>query len=315
MYSVRRHVVAAAWLASAAILPWGGAYAQSAGTPYGSWSPPGATSNAVTDAQLESLLKELNAMIAKAEKARAADGVFLQDLKALAARYQNPTAARLLFDDFSDGDYQRDPAWSVTSGEYWVERGYGLRSKVIDAAAAPAATSGSVSKEQLAISVLGALLNGANKNAAPAQPQPTAVVNKPSSIETRTRISNAFTITVELSSWKADGVFEIGVTQGLDNSGYRIAYMSGQNARLELVKVTSRGRGTVDSKTLPALEDQKVHSLTWARAADGAMTVSMDGKAILNARDASFRDPFEALQLSAQGADVIVKSVQLMGVK
>lgn len=314
MHPARHLLITVTWLASAALLPLAAAQAQSTDNRYNAWTPPGA----VNDARLDAMLKELDALIREAEKARAADGVFLRDLKALSARYQKPTAQRLLFDDFADGDYQRNPTWSVTSGEYWVEKGYGLRSKVTDAPApanGAAAGGGQISKEQLAISVLGALLQGANKNPPAAQPQPTATVNKPSLIETRTRISNAFSATVELSSWKADGVFEIGITQGLDNAGYRVVYAAGQNARLELVKITSRGRATVDAKTLTALEDQKVHSLVWTRASDGTMSVSVDDKAILNARDESFRDPFEALQLSSQGADVIVKSVQLMGAK
>lgn len=313
MHPARHLLITVAWLASAALLPLTGAQAQSTDNRYSAWAPPGAAS----DPRLDALLQELNALIGEAEKARAADGMFLRDLKALSARYQNPTAQRLLFDDFADNDFQRDPAWSVTSGEYWVEKGYGLRSKVTDAAAPAtgAASGGQISKEQLAISVLGALLQGANKNAPAAEPQPSATANKPSAIETRTHIANAFSATVELSSWKADGAFEIGVTQGLDNAGYRVAYVAGNNARLELVRVTSRGRETVDAKALTALEDQKVHSLVWTRASDGAMSVRVDGKAILNARDASFRDPFEALQLSSQGADVIVKSVQLTSAK
>lgn len=316
MYPARRLLIASAALAAIVgplAVPFAGAQAQSTENRYSAWAPPGT----VNDARLDSMLKELNALISEAEKARAADGVFLRDLKALSARYQNPTAQRLLFDDFADGDFQRNPAWSVTSGEYWVEKGYGLRSKVTDAAAsAPAAANGGqISKEQLAISVLGALLQGANKNAPAAQPQPTATVNKPSMIETRARIPNAFSATVELSSWKADGVFEIGITQGLDNAGYRVVYAAGQNARLELVKITSRGRATVGSKSLSTLEDQKVHSLRWTRSGDGTMSVSVDEKAVLNASDVSFRDPFEALQFSSQGADVIVKSVQLTGAK
>lgn len=316
MHPVRRLLITTTALVSLVgplAWPLAEAQAQSTDNRYSAWTPPGA----VKDARLDSMVKELDALIREAEKARAADGVFLRDLKALSARYQNPTAQRLLFEDFADNDFQRNPTWSVMSGEYWVEKGYGLRSKVTDAAAPAngAAGGGQISKEQLAISVLGALLQGANKNPPAAQPQPTATVNKPSLIETRTRISNAFSATVELSSWKADGVFEIGITQGLDNAGYRVVYAAGQNARLELVKITSRGRATVDAKTLTALEDQKVHSLVWTRASDGTMSVSVDDKAILNARDESFRDPFEALQLSSQGADVIVKSVQLMGVK
>lgn len=276
---------------------------------YGSWAPPGA---ATQGNDTGALLQELNALIKDAEQSRAANPVFLRDLKALAARYDNPWTERLLFDDFSDGEFSRNPAWSVTSGEYWVEQGYGLRSRVVEAAASNGGTV-QVSKEQLAISILGAVLQGANKNGGGA-PAPAAPA-KPSAIETRARITNAFSTTLEMSSWKADGVFSLALTQGLGGAGYRVEYSAGQAPMLELVRVTARGRGVIDSKAVTALEDQKIHSLMWTRAADGAMRVSIDGAGVLSARDTSFRDPFDGLELSAQGADVIVKSITVSGAR
>jgi len=295
------------------------AQSQTGDNRYGSWAPPGAVGNGQAAQNMSGLLKELNALIKDAEKSRAANPVFLGDLKALSARYDNPWTQRLLFDDFSDGDFQRNPVWSVTSGEFWVEQGYGLRSRVVEAAAGDPAASGQqqpLSKEQMVFSVLGAVLQGAAKNGGgTVTTTPAAAPAKPSMIESRARISNAFMAVVELSSWKADGAFEVGVTQGLNGAGYRVVYNAGQNPRLELVRVTARGRGVVDTKSLTALEDQKVHTLTWTRQTDGTMAISMDGTAVLSARDASFRDPFDALQLSSQGADVIVKSVALSGMR
>lgn len=290
-----------------------GALAQSNDTRYGSWAPPGATAGATatTDAKLESLLKELKALVAEAEKARAADRLFLRDLKDLAARYENPWTQRQLFDDFSDNELMRNPTWSITSGEYWVEQGYGLRSR---STAAPAARQErKVSKEEMAISILGAVLSGAAKNGGGTATTTTTPKAQPAVIETQARISNAFAFNMQFSSWKAEGAFEAAVTQGVSGAGYRVVYTPGQSPKLELVRVTSRGRGIVDSKTVTALEDNKIHTLGWTRGADGTMTVSVDGAAVLNARDTAFRDPFSGLAIVNAGTDIIVKSVEVLG--
>lgn len=298
-----------------AILPFV-AFAQSGDSRYGSWSPPGTVAGVQDDKKRDGLLKELNALISAAERDRAANPVFLKDLKALTSRYANPWNQRLLFDDFSDGDFQRNPAWSVTSGEYWVEQGYGLRSRVTEAAAATNNNSAKISKEKLALSILGAVLQGANKNGGGKATTATKTASvKPSAIEARARISNAFSATFEISSWKAAGTFEVAMHQGLGGLGYRLAYTAGKNPRLELIRVNPRKRRVIDSSPVVALEDQKVHSIVWTRSADGAMNVSIDGKAILSARDKKYRDRFDALSLSSQGADVIVKSVNVMGMR
>jgi len=243
----------------------------------------------------------------------------------LMARY-NPAAARpwterLLFDDFADGELTRNPTWTVVSGEYWVEQGYGLRSKAVAGSAAAAEPSnGKVSKEQIALSILGAVLQGTNKNKTNADTAPAtlAVKAEPALLSARARISNAFALTTNFSSWQGDGSFAYAVTQGTTSSGYRLVYTPKQTARsasLSLVRVTSRGEGTIDTRSIDSLEDKKNHSLEWTRAKDGQMTVNLDGKKVISARDASFRDPFDAVAIVNDGADVIVKSVEVFGVR
>lgn len=317
MTSFRRIVL----LSTVAAFCAGGAFAQTGDSRYGAWSPPGATSGTVTtdDAKLQQLLKELESLVNEAEKARAADRMFLRDLRDLAARYANPWTKRILSDDFADGEFLRDPAWTVRSGDFWVERDYGLRARVVDVAAQPSQDSQprQITKEEAIIGILGAVLQGANNNGtnggsgggAAATPTNT----QPSNIETRANITNAFAVNMQLSSWSGQGAFELAVTQGVSGAGYRVVYRAGPNPALELVKVTSRGRGVVDAKSIAALEDKKFHTLTWTRSKDGAMAVSLDGKQVLSARDVSFRDPFDALGIEQAGTDVIVKSVSVLG--
>jgi len=288
---------------------------------YESWSPPGSTSSQPSSASADNLLKDLKALVDDAEKARAADRMFLRDLRDLMARYQRqltkqPGTQRLMFDDFVDGDITRNPTWKIVSGEYWVEQGYGLRSKSEAASSSVSTTNGKMSKEELAISILGAVLQGSNKTKTAPAPAPTKI--EPAVLSTPVRISNAFALSTGFSSWKNEGSFAFAVTQGTGSAGYRLVYKPKQTAHgasLELVRVTSRGQGTLDSTSITALEDKKNHSLEWTRAKDGQMTVNLDGKKVLSTRDASFRDPFDAVAIINAGADVIVKSVEVLGVK
>lgn len=259
------------------LLPFG---SQAAETRYGTWAPPGSSQGTTSSASAQNLLNDLKALVDEAEKARAADRLFLKDLRDLMARYERPWTERILFDDFHDGEFKTNPAWSVSSGEFWVEQGYGLRSKAVAGAATSSSNDGNMSKEQLAISILGAVLQGANKNGgtttttAPAKAEPAV-------LRARTRISNAFAIASDFSSWKDEGSYAFAVSQGDKGAGYRVIYSPKQAARgatMELVRVTSRGQGTIDKVSLNTLEDQKPHSLDWTRAKDGSMTVSIDGK-------------------------------------
>jgi len=312
--SLRRLVLSTAVCGSLAV-----SYQAFAETPgaYGAWSDPNQAQSA-TSGDLKNLLADLKKLIAKAQKDRAANPVFLRDLNNLTARYENPWGKQVLFDDFKDGDYTRSPAWSVASGEYWVEQGYGLRNKITVAsgtASAPA-PSKKVSREQLAISILGAVLGG--KKAATTPPPPAQVDGKPASISTRIRVPNAFSLTTDLSSWVGAGQFEIGLTQNTSGSGYRVAYHPGTNGAqglLELVKVTSRGRGVIGSASIAALEDKRNHALAWTRNAVGQMSVLIDGKTAVSARDVSFRDAFSAVQLTNDAADVILKSITVLGAR
>lgn len=279
---------------------------------YGTWAPPGDT--AAESPQLKGLLQSLNKLITDAEKARAADPTFLRDLKELTARYANPWTKNIVSDNFSDGDFDRNPRWSVTSGEYWVENGYGLRARVTDAALSGGGSSQTLSKEKLALSILGAVLNGANKNVT-TKTQPSAQISKPSAIETRARVSNSFMTELKISSWKGDGTFAVALNQGIGDAGYRVVYAAGGNPSLSLVKVTQRGRSVIGTKNITALEDNNTHALAWTRTQSGTMTVKLDGKVILQERDTSFKDGFDTLQFSSKGSDVIVKSVALKGVR
>ncbi|MFQ5954780.1 MAG: hypothetical protein ACE5JZ_06940 [Kiloniellales bacterium] len=145
---------------------------------YGPW--PGG------DGDIEVLIQELETLIRRAEVARAADPQFLSDLRATLQRYRVPWPVTRVSDDFSDGDYTRNPTWTVHAGAFTIDRRHGLRSRVasqpVAEGGAPEAGGSNADKEgrkdpgsyeDLAGSILKQILKGAdNKPGGDAQSPP-----------------------------------------------------------------------------------------------------------------------------------------------
>ena len=60
---------------------------------------------------LKSLLKELKIKIDDADKRMVAHPQFIEELRALLNRYTAKLRDVFLYDDFSDGNYSKNPAW------------------------------------------------------------------------------------------------------------------------------------------------------------------------------------------------------------
>jgi len=260
---------------------------------------------------------ELKRLIGGAEKPRAADPVFLRNLRDLARRYERPWRAELLGDDLAGGDFTANPAWTVTQGRYFVEPVYGLRSVVqASAPASPRAAQGEGGKDlatEIIGSILGQALGHKSKGQAARQPDTPALA----AIHVGVPITNAFAIRIELTSWEKHGQLEFGPFQGDDRAaGYRIAYRPGDAAALELLSTTARGTGVIDADpSPPALEDRRTHVVEWIRSTLGDMTVSIDGEARIKTADRSFRDPFDGFAVVNRGGDYILSRITFHGTK
>lgn len=269
---------------------------------YSSWSDP---SNPGTDnATLQTFIEKLNKLIDDAEKAKAADPVFLQDLRNLANGANTPWKSVVLDDSFADGNFTANPVWEVLSGEYFIETGWGLRNKLITAQQDQQSSSGG--GDDFAKVLLGQIL----KRATGAQPTNTPTRNV---IVTRTKISNAFALEFEMSSWVADSHFEAGVFQGQNaDLGYRLLYVSGKG--LQLHRVGSSGSSVVATSDPVTLEDKNFHKIVWTRGTDGVMRISLDGKDMITATDRAFSDPFDGVRLSNSAGDFIIKRISVTGI-
>jgi len=288
-------------------------FASEAGQHYRSWTGPDAPSQAGAQRQ-QDFVDKLKGLIDEAEKARAVDPQFLGDLRGLVREYDRPRRRVVLSDRFEDGDFTDNPAWTVTQGRYWVERGWGLRSAVKAGAAAQSAPQPEPRKgRDAAAAIFGRILQQAIDPEGKLGGGQTAGGAPATAIQIALALTNAFAVEIDLSSWSAEGRLEIGPYQGAPKGaeraqGYVLAYTPG--GELELLRVSPRGSSIIDRRTgLVALEDKKTHRLLWTRNADGLMAVSIDGREVLKASDQALRGPFDGLRIVNQGGDYIFKRI------
>ena len=287
--------------------------AAAAGQQYQPWNNPDGSTPGTGDTARRTLIERLNSLVDEAEKSRAADPAFLSDLRDLARGYERPWRTLVLADDFGDGDFTGNPRWTVTAGRYLVQRGWGLRSIVDAEPAAPEQRR--LSGKEVAANIFGQILQQAiDPGRAAGQSTAGGGVNA-AAIQTGFRLSNAFAIEMDLSSWKPQGRLEIGPYQGAPEgsgwaAGYVLVYTPG--GIWELLRVSARGSSVIDSRSgRMSLEDKKTHRIEWTRHDDGRMTVSIDGREMLKVTDRAVRTPFDGFRMVNRGGDYILKRIRV----
>jgi hypothetical protein len=278
----------------------GGAMAQD--TKYQQW--PGADTGSD---DVETLVQDIEKLVDQAEKDRAADPQFLEDLRDVLAGYQNPWSERLLYDDFRDGNYTGNPKWTVSSGAFKVDtkgNNIGLRSTIV----APGTTQ---STGNVATDILGALLSSQNTQQSTSS-EPFAAIYTP------VKVSNAFATRIEFVSGERRGRLDFGPYQGPSGGvAYRVAYLPGQTKdSLRLIRITSKGAVAIGTyKGALNLEDGRRHVLEWTRNRNGAMSVVIDGQELITATDKTITKPFDGVMLINSGGTYWVRSITLDGSK
>ncbi len=268
--------------------------------------------------QMRELIDELRRLTDEADRARAADPVFLRDLRALASRYDNPWRQRLVSDDFRDGEFASNPQWIVGSGEFYVSRS-GLESRAVATATTTTNQGGnggqSASTEEVVVGVIANLLSRrlGDDNGQQQQQQPAPRAAADAQIFLPAAISNPFSLSAELYQRAPGNSLEVMVYQGADRSaGFSLLFEPGKKALL--IRRSSRGAAVVQESAAPvAFTANTIHVLEWTRNADGFMTVSLDGASVLETLDRGFRDPFDGFTLINRGGEYGLASIRIDG--
>jgi hypothetical protein len=282
--------------------------------PYAPWQGQAQTGT------MTELLKNLRSLVDKAERDKAANPLFLKDLRTLADQYGGAVAGwpvKLLYDDFQDGQYTSNPAWSVMSGE-WQVANVGGSPALFSQVRLPNASSSQSSNKaaDLLIGALGAMLNQNDQNQQSNQNQQVQAPR--ATILTPVAITDQFSIKLlMMSGGERIGQFNFGPYAGkrADNS-YQLTYEPGAARGLYLSRISNRNAqvlgtsvGSVD------LEDGKAHVIEWNRGPDGKMTVTLDGKLAVQATDVGTHKPFTGFVMVNTGGSYGVRSVAINGVK
>lgn len=190
-------------------------------------------------------------------------------------------------DDFSDGDYTRNPAWRIASGRFQV-RGRGLNSTMVPP---------SERTEAMGRQILGSLLQQQLGFTLPGQ-ETAAAAYLP------TRFGPEFRITTLVSgSSEAHSHIDLGPYRGDKlNQGYRLNYRTSQSRPLQLIVVNDSGISVIASARL-SLEGGGPHRLVWTRDAEGRMRVTHNDAILIDLVDRTANETFDGFSLINAGGD------------
>ena len=273
--------------------------------------------------EMTELLERLRTLTEQAERSRAADPAFIRDLRKLADAYDNPWPVKLLSDNFRDGDFTRNPAWTVIAGSWQVEkrgRSASLHSSIhIPRGESRQRETGDSRASELVGNALDNLFNQqqAEQGGREDRRGDRAAQDKHATIYAPVRISNSFAIRLEIASAERGGRFDFGPSAGQrSESHYRVTYQPEAESGLVLSRVTNQGTQVLASSNgRVALEDGKSHVVEWKRDRAGRMTVALDGQRVIETSDTQIRSRFDGFLMDNGGGSYWIDSVEITGAR
>lgn len=275
-------------------------------------SPPPSAPQPGSEDRMATLVNRLQNLADEIKKKNAASDWVLDRLRTMIREYSWPWEAKLIDDDFQDGDYTHDPSWTVDSGQFSVQSGFGL----VSSQALPSSSGAqetSPSNRDLPMSILGAILNQAAGSGGSGTG--TAAKAAQAEIHLAKPIPNAFAVRLTLQSAESRGSLELGLYQGPNrDSGYRVALLPGGRPGVELMRIRNARSAVVETYPNPTgISDGKEHLLEWTRDGTGTMQVAMDGKVLFQISDRGISGAFDGIALINRGGEYRIRQVAVYG--
>lgn len=237
-----------------------------------------------SSADVRKLANEIQKKIADAERRGRAEPSFLTELRGVIGPYIEPVTRRLLSDNFGDGNYTANPEWKVVGGTFTVENNI-LTSTV------EGDTSGrnrDVDAEDMAVSIIGGLLGVDTGRGAASGPEPAAIY-------TEADIGGEFELEARLQADEGS-TCELGLYADKDHkTAYVLTMAPGEAPRLTRREsgryyVLGTANGVLDNS------DTRWFDVTWNRADNGKMTITVDKDNAIATTDVSLGDRFLGLE-------------------
>ena len=272
--------------------------------------------------ELKSLLDELDKKVDTADQKMVAHPKFIEELRALIAKYKNRIRTIFLEDTFQDRDFKKNPKWTVRKGFFTVNDAGRLASRTDAYGQEPQEqaeeeSSGEGEAREPFQVILGEILKSRDRQSGKKpQEQTKRKREDEAALWSAARISPDFEVDLSVVSSSRWGSMEIVLLGGEPlKPRYRLIYYPSPSDQrpIEIIRERDGRQYTIESAvTYPEIDDGRLHTIRWIRNQRGDMTIRVDGKKVLSTVELYYRDSFGGIELVNRGGSYEWGPVRVM---
>ncbi|WP_419902716.1 peptidoglycan-binding protein [Kiloniella sp.] len=267
-------------------------------------------SNQEADEEVENeredvLLKQLRELDKDGQYTTLSGAQYKQRIAAILADYDRPWLTRVLFDTFRDGDYTLNPRWIVESGDFSV----GNRDYLYTSVPVPRRNNSTKEKSDAEeiVGIFSDIFAKASKQKEE-QDQYTGYAE----IYNASSISNSFSARININGLLDEGRFVFGVYQGSSRiNGYKVAYTTGANSSIELLRTSFEGQSSIGSFALNHDLTGDAHNVELRRNSNGVMEVVLDDETLITANDKKLQGKFGGFVMGNHGGNFRIMEIEV----